>query len=491
MIEVLIAMVILTVTALAIATLMNSATHNTFRTEQDQVVVNRLQNELERIRQLPFSQVALTARPPSSTQAGNPGQRVAEDRTHFDLNRNGTNTKPLAYAGGTTPEGQPVGCGATGQPVCGVNPGPEPFQSGDVTGKIYRYVTYPGVPANCPGCSPNYFKRIIVIIQLDTTPAGGAHVYQEIQSNMSSPDAVPGNNPVPPCDPTQDCADQQVATFWLTDTPCISSTRVAPTSDHATHDTRGTCPDNVQTGTTRGAPDLMLDAPPPGAGTDPTYDYSNDVDRSETPKLGLTMLKPQTVPGCALQVTGNASNQTLDLPSAEANPQNEMHTWLSNPLNSAFATLTSADATLELWTKSVSGAAYQGDLCVYVFKRVIVQQTLPGNITNTFRVDSPATIDLANAYLEIQKATWPQTWTKVSSGRFDVKMLSVDTILNQLSSSGVPGTLTSPEQRLGLALAVNRSGTSGDALDTMYDHPTFDSRFEFDTTKGTCILPCS
>jgi prepilin-type N-terminal cleavage/methylation domain-containing protein len=488
MVEVLIAMVILTVTALAIATLLNSANHNTFRTEQDQVVVNRLQNELERIRQLPFNQVALTAQPQTSSQAGDPGQRVSADRAHFDLSQNGTNTRLLAYAGGVTPDGKPMGCGGTGQPVCGVNPGPETFQSGDVSGKIYRYVTYPGVPANCPGCSADYFKRIVVIIKLDTTPAGGAHAYQEIQSDVSSPDATPSSNPVNPTQTT----DQQVATFWLTDTPCNSSARVAPTSDHATHNTRGTCSNGMQTGTTRGAPDLMLDAPPPGSGTDPTYNYSMDVDRSDTPRLGLTMVRPSTVANCALQVTtGNGLNQTMDLPLLETNPQVEMHTWLSNPLTSTFTTLTSADATLELWTKSVGGAAYQGDLCVYVFKRITVQQTLPGNITNTFVVDSPAVINLANPYLEIQKATWPQAWTKVSSGAFDVKMLSVDTVLNALTSSGIPGTLTSPQQRLGLALTVNHAGTSGDALDMMYDHPTFDSRFEFDTTKGTCILPCS
>ena len=132
LVEVLIAAVILTLTALAIATLSTGATHGTYRAEQDQVVVNRLQNELEHIRQLPFNQVALSGRPLSSTQLNDPGQRVSANGTQFDLNRNGTNTKPLAYAGGTTPEGNAVGCGASGQPACGVNPGPEPFQSGDV-----------------------------------------------------------------------------------------------------------------------------------------------------------------------------------------------------------------------------------------------------------------------------------------------------------------------------------------------------------------------
>jgi hypothetical protein len=487
-VEVLVAAVILALSALAIATLSSGATHSTFRAEQDQVVVNRLQNELEHIRQLPFSQVVLTAKPTHSTDIADPAARVSADGTQFDLNRNGTDTKLLAYAGGTTPDGKPVGCGGTGQPACGVNPGPEPFQSGDVSGKIYRYVTYPGVPANCPGCSADYFKQIVVAIRLDTTPAGGVHAYQEIQSTVASPDATPSSNPV---DPTQ-TTDQEPATFWLTDTPCNNTTRVAPTSDHDTHNTRGDCTDGGQTGITRGAPDLMFTAPPSGSSSDPTYNYSTDVTRDETPRLGLTMLRTESVAGCALQVaTSTGLNQMLDLPTAETNPRFKMHTWLSEPLTSTFAPLTSADATLELWTKSVGGTVYQGDLCVYVFKRITVLQTLPGNVTNTFVVDSPATINLAQPYLEIQKATWPQTWTKVSSGTFDVKMLSVDSVLSALSANGVPGTLTSPSQRLGLALTVNNSGTSGNALDTMYDHPTFDSRFEFDTTQGTCIVDCS
>ena len=72
------------------------------RREQEQVVANRLQNELEHIRQLPFSQVALAGKPVPSNQVADPSARVSADGTHFDLNRNGTNTKPLAYAGGTT-----------------------------------------------------------------------------------------------------------------------------------------------------------------------------------------------------------------------------------------------------------------------------------------------------------------------------------------------------------------------------------------------------
>jgi Tfp pilus assembly protein PilV len=490
-VEVLIAAVILALTALAIATLSTGATHGTYRAEQDQVVVNRLQNELERMRQLPFNQVALTSTPQTSTQANDPGQRVSSGGTQFDLNRNGTNTKPLAFAGGTTPEGNPIGCGAAGQPACGVNPGPEPFQSGDVSGNIYRYVVYPGVPGGstgCPGCSPDYFKRIIVVITLDTTVAGGTHPYQEIQSNVSSPDAVPSNNPVPPCDQNTECPDQQSAVFLLTDTPCVNPTRVAPSS-HDTHNTRGRCTDGGQTGLTPGAPDLMLNAPPDTAVGQPP-NYSEDVTRSEDPKIGLALLRTTSVPGCAAQVlTGNAPNQTLDLNESEDTPQLKIHTWVTNDLNSDFGALTTADATLELWTKSLGGAAYPATLCVYVFKRIRINENLNG--TNTeFVVDTPATINLNAPYLAISKATWPQQWAKVTTDRFDVNMLSVDDVLNQLQSQVPAAQFTQVGQaRLGLALTVAQ-GSGGDALDVMYDEGTYDSRFELDTPKNTCVIPC-
>jgi Tfp pilus assembly protein PilV len=488
-VEVLIAAVILTLTALAIATLSTGATHNTFRAEQQQVVVNRLQNELERIRQLPFNQVALTSKPAQSNQIADPSARVSADGAHFDLNRNGTNTKPLAYAGGTTPEGNPLGCGASGQPACGVNPGPESFQSGDVSGKIYRYVVYPGIPPDCPGCSPDYYKRIIVAIRLDTTAAGGTHAYQEIQSNVSSPDAVPSNNPVPPCDQSTECPDQRSAMFWLSDTPCIDTSRIAPSS-HDTHNTLGRCTNGGQTGPTRGAPDLMVTDPPDVAPGDP-YDYSQDVERTENPKPGLALLRTTSASGCAAQVlSGNAPNQTLDLGESETTPQLKLHTWVTNQLNSTFGALTSADATLELWTKSLGDAAYPGTLCVYVFKRIRVNEFVNG--TNTaFVVDAPAIINLSTAYLQISRATWPQAWSKISTERIDVKMLSVDEILNQLHAHDPEAQFTEIGQpRLGLALTV-ALGTGGDALDVMYDESTYNSRFELDTPKDVCVIDCT
>jgi len=486
-VEVLIAAIVLTLSALAVLTLASSATRNTFRSEQSQVVVNRLQDELEHIRQLPYAEVALTAPPQHSSEVGSPAQRVSTDGTHFALSRTGSSPKRLAYAGGLTPDGEAVGCGATGQPSCGIDPGPQSFQSGDVSGKIYRYVAYPGVPADCTGCSADDLKRVVVAIRLDTTAAGGSRTYQELQSNVANPDAVPSSNPV---DPTQ-TTDHQIATFSLTDTPCNNTSRVPPTTNHFTHNTRGTCENGGQTGEMRGAPDLMLTDRETGSDSDPTYDYSQDVTRDESPSpYGLAMLPTQSTPDCALQVlSGNAPNQMLDLP-LESNRQLKTHTWLSNELNSTFAGLESVDSTLELWTKSVGGTAYQGEICVYVFKRITVSQQLPGLPATNLVVDDAALIDNAvRMYQPYSKLTWPQQWTRISVP-MHLQMNTVTSVLNRLGSQ-LPGTLVTVGQpRLGVAITVDGSGTSGEALEFMYDHATLDSRFELDTPRGICVVPC-
>jgi len=202
------------------------------------------------------------------------------------------------------------------------------------------------------------------------------------------------------------------------------------------------------------------------------------------------MLPTQSTPDCALQVlSGNAPNQMLDLP-LESNRQLKTHTWLSNELNSTFAGLESVDSTLELWTKSVGGTAYQGEICVYVFKRITVSQQLPGLPATNLVVDDPALIDNSvRMYRTYSKLTWPQQWTRISVP-MHLQMNTVTSVLNRLGSQ-LPGTLVTVGQpRLGIAITVDGSGTSGEALEFMYDHATLDSRFELDTPRGICVVPC-
>jgi hypothetical protein len=475
-VEVVVAALILTVSALALLGLTDAASRNTYRAEQSQVVVNRLQAEMERIRQLPFSEVALESAPPTSSDPALPASRVAG--TQFAVQRNGTGAAPLAINGGTTPGGEPVSGGQ-------VNPGPQAFTSGDIHGTIHRYVVYPGVPANCPGCRADDLKRVIVAIALDDTASGGERVYQEIQSEVANPDTVPEDNDLPPC-----CGNEPgSATFYITDTPCNNTTRQPLTGDHLTHNTRRLCSDGLKTGGTPGAPDLMATDPPPtpDSGAEPFNDYATDVEPTQDPltDAGLTLREPSTN-GCLLDTPTLGLNRTIDFLGGETAPEQRMHMWLSNPTTTDFRLLTAATADLNLWTKTINGQPYGGKICIWVFKRVTLNLPLLGPIS----VDIPAIniqpplIDAE--HFEFQRAFWPQEWTEI---RVPMQFIWATDAITSLG-----GTLIG-EPRLGLAITVERGFTGGgelggggaSGLEFMYDHRERDSRLVINSEEDLIL----
>jgi hypothetical protein len=471
-VEVVVAALILTMGALGVLTIGDAATRNTFRAEQSQVVVNRLQAELEHIRQLPFSEVALTSPPPISSDPDNPGNRVTG--TQFALGSGGTDPAPLATNGGTSPGGATIRRGV-------IEPGPEPFQSGDVKGQIYRYVVYPGLPANCADCSADDLKRVVVAVTLDTTGSGGERTYQEVQSDVANPDTWPGDNALPP---TGGEEGDDLATFWLTDTPCSQSSREPLTGNHSAHNTRGICSQGMQTGNERGAPDLMFNEQPPAsdAGTGTLYDYALDVEPAQNPTedFGLNIVEPTGSESNGCLLTAPTQGE-LDFPllNTETAKHNKVHVWLSNPLNNDFQQLTVADGTLELWTKSINGANYPGRICIWVFKRFAATNSSGQSLT----IDLPAVnLDppLVDApHFEFQRNPWPQQWAEVS--------VPLDFVW--ADSLSVLGGLTVTEPpRLGLAITVERAGTGGPGLEFMYDHPDFESRLEVQNDEGLSLL---
>jgi hypothetical protein len=472
-VEVVVAALILTFGALGVLAIGDTASRNTFRAEQSQVVVNRLQAELEHIRQLPFSEVALSAQPSSSSDPGNPGSRVSG--TTFALNEDGTNPRPLAINGGTTPGGTEIADGA-------IDPGPEEFVSGDVHGRIYRYVAFGGAPADCDGCSADDLKRVVIAVELNSTATGGERIYQEVQSEIANPDTAPADNDLPE---TGGEEGDDVATFWLTDTPCDQTSRQPLAGNHNLHNTRGICSQGLQTGPTKGAPDLMFNAQPPetDAGTGTVYDYATDVEPAQNPldDIGTNVLKQSSSSPTGCLLNAPLLSQ-LDFPalSTETEKQKKVHMWLSNPLNSDLQMLTSADATLEMWTKSINGASYSGRLCIWVFKRFAAVNLLGQTVT----VDIPAlNVDppLTNvAHFEFQRNTWPQAWSEISVPMHFIWAADALNVLSGLTLTGPP--------RLGLAITVDRGGTSGTGIEFMYDHPDFESRLEVQNDQGFSLL---
>jgi type II secretory pathway pseudopilin PulG len=492
-VEVVVAAMILIVGALAVLGLADAATRTTYRAEQSQVIVNQLQAEMERMRQLPFDEMALTGPPETSTDPASPASRVSG--TNFALGRDGADPRPLAVQGGMTATGDPVGCGAVGEPACGIDPGPESFESGDVTGKIYRYVVYPEIPSDCPGCTQDDLKRIVVAITLDDTASGGTRSYQEIQSDIVTDRDRDGTVPT-----NTGGDDDEIATFWLTDTPCDSITRndVSPT-DHDTHNTRGECSVGLKSGgTTSGAPDLMFNDQPAESegGGNPFIDYAADVEpvTNQTLDKGLQILKPTENGSTGCLLTAPTTSQ-LDFPTASPEPNKhlKMHTWLSNELDPNFSPLTTSSATLELFTRTVNGVGdLQGKVCYWAFKRVELVGVKSGGGTVNYHVDLPAVVvnNSSLRYGQFTRAFWPSDWQEVS---MPMNLIFTDVAgwLDgvDLSALGLTSLAVSGEPRLGLTLQVEKANTTGGGLEFMYDHPNFASRLE--VQSATCILECS
>jgi hypothetical protein len=484
MAEVMVAMLILAAGSLAVLNLITAGAHSSYRNEQSQVVSDRLQQEMERILQLPYDKVALTGVPQHSNDTSSPAWRV--QGTSYAVQQDGTQPAALVYNGSALNGGGSV-CDQAHE--CGnVDPNPTPFTNGDVSGMIYHYVVWQDDPTcvvggtdYCPGTQD--LKRVIVAIALNNTAVGGVHRYQEIQAQLSNPAAEPTDNTNPAsgggCIGGSDCSGGQCTgtnctfptpwTFWLTDTSCNNSTRQALVGDHLLHSTDGNCSTGTKDssncgvlGCTPGAPDLMVTGAPPQSAETPLYNYSNDLLPDHK---GLIMPKPSSTLGNGCLT--NSLFQPLQssgslLPDPDTTRAQTIHKWVTAPVPSGFNISLTGDATLDLWTKSVGGVSYSGNLCIWLFRRTVVAG-LP--------VDTPVTTVSGNlSYFTYSKNPWPTGWTELHIPlKFNV------------------GVTLAPASQVGLALQVERAGTSGGGLNFLYDEPTFDSRLQVNTT--TNLLP--
>jgi type II secretory pathway pseudopilin PulG len=463
-VEVMVAALLLAVTAIAVFGLVDAATRNNYRAEQSQVVNDRLQREMEQVKQVPYDQLALTSLPTHSNAANDPNSRVSG--TTFDVDEGaGSDYQPLVYNGGNSQE--------SGGAVSGgvVDPGPTPFQSGDVKGEVYRYVTWEH-DAACSNCGQDWFKHVVIAVALDPTASGGTRTYQEVQGKLSNPNAGLSKCPAGSSGCTNPGGpDPTPWTFWLTDTPCSSSARQPIAGDHLSHDALGQCSAGLKTGppgsggANAGAADLMFTqaAPCTNSGCnpqDPLYDYATDVEPQQNADLDKGLqLTPPSANGCLLS-TGNQPaplNNLLELPSSEANPQLKAHKWLSPQIPSGFTDVTlDGDGELDLWTQTINGGVYGGKICVWLYV-----QTASGSDAATSNLDVTGN----PSYFTYSKSTWPNNgWAEIQVPlRFSAVTLSAGS-------------------RLGLAITLEKQGTpSSSGLQFVYDHPSFDSRLEVDT----------
>lgn len=429
-VETLVAAVILVLAVLATFTAYDAGTRATFRAQQSQVRLGRAQQEMEKIRALPYDQIAMTFLPGFSSDPSDPRNRVQNGT--FNLQRNGANYATMVVNGGTRIGGGPVSGGV-------IDPGPEHFQSGDVGGDIYRFVVWQKNNGCDPQtCTSQDLKRVIILVKPETTIAGGSRDYVEIHSDFIDP-ADSSISDLPPSD-GQRVTGQQ---FWLTDTPCDSddgTTRQGISGPHWLHNTFGSCGDGLQTGTTAGAPDTLIPALPPGDSSTPVYDYQSDWEPSPDTDVGI-QIQPVSSGGCNWRGSG-------------ADPQTTFHTWVTDPMNSSFVitrdSTLNRNATLVFFSKTINDAQQRGKICAWLFVRS------PSG-TDTALPGSPFTYTAAS---------WPKLF---GSGT----PLAMDMGATQTVPAG---------SRLGLAVGVGDRSETEAALEFMYDHPRYPAQLEVQTT---------
>jgi prepilin-type N-terminal cleavage/methylation domain-containing protein len=454
-IEVVIATLVVSLGALATFGMLSAATKNTQRAKATQVALDRAQQELEALRALSNEELALTATPPHSSDSLDPNYRVNAASATFALTRE----PPADYRKLVVNEGEVWGESGEEGVISGgtIDPGPVAFDSGDVSGEIYRYIVWRNDETcgeECPG--PQDFKEIVVAVKLDTPGSqAGERGYVEVRSNFVDPKDSEANDPIPDANGDVVTAQQ----FFLTDTQCASTgttERQDITGDHLLHNTFGTCADGPQTGTTNGAPDaLLLGAPPDPAPSDPNdpplYDYSDD-----------TYLEPTPDTDRGLQIRRDDTAECHYVPTGTTNPESQVHRWVTDPLEADFTL--SESVTLEFYTRTLNDESHTGQLCVYLFKRH--EEGSPLVATDTLLTNKSGGTPY---WFYKPKATenWP-------AGKWERRRL-------EMIFNGAPYTIPAGD-RLGVALSVERANTPADAIPIMYDHPNLQTRLEVDTS---------
>lgn len=473
-IEVMVATLVLLTAAFGALQVLISSSQVNYRAEQATVVIERAQAEIEAIRALPFEEVALTAPPAMSTDSSSPASRVSLSCTNqsvslngcFAQNQNGSEEAPLVVEDGLLEEGGMVEGAA-------ISPGPKPFETGDVSGTIHRYVVWENddncSDGQCPGTQD--FKRVIVAIEIDGG-SGGERAYRELQADFADSEAGRDSEPRP-----TDIEDTVAQSLYLSDTTCNQVSRDSPTSDHRAHNTLGDCSAGKQTGGTPGAPDLLTTSPPvldpnfPDT-EQPEYDYSNDP----FPIFMEPLLEPDEDKGRQMLPRSLA---TCDFTLLETLTERlglnvgkkYLNRWVTEEIpdtGGGAGFVIDGDAVLELNTRRMRGLTlidpFGATLCVEVFIR-----DEAGNDTPLKNGEEDG-----KEYFRFPQTNWPHEWTELSIP------------MDLQDPSGSETIAVEPGERLGISLAVHlvnvNPPTANPFISFMYEHPGYKSRLEVETT---------
>jgi len=456
-VEVLVAIFIVSIAALVTFGLMTDATRNVERAKANQIAVEFAEQELERLRSEPDERLAMTSPLPGhSTNPFNPNYRIRDDE--FALTR-----EPLGEYGQLVHNGGEIEGVGTSEDGGFLSKGTvvpsEPFESGNVKGKVYRYVVWRN-DAACGAACPTQqdYKQIVVAVRVDSAPNDPTqHGYFEVQSKFINPKR--NSDTDPPKNSTGGYTTAQQ--FYLSDTPCAASgetVRVEPTADHLLHNTLGVCANGLKTGSKEpGAPDALTLSPPappeePAVAT--LHDFASDV---------YLEPNPDTDKGLQIPVSTSTNCKSFT-PTGTEHPESLVHRWVTDKMPIDFEI--TGNVTFEFYSRTLNNQPYSGGLCIYLFKRTETGSTWSDTRLKNFLGSTEYWSYAPTGYWPLSEAQPPLEWKRVR-------------VTMELSKT--PEKILK-DDRFGLALSVDPAHTNASAIPIMYDFPTMASRLEVDTS---------
>jgi prepilin-type N-terminal cleavage/methylation domain-containing protein len=434
LVELLIAMALTAVGVAATLSVFGASGRTTVISQNTEVGAQQAQAELDRLSKLKYGELALTSAPSNSPNPKNPNYRVSG--TNFDV-RTGL-TEPLVTEAGE---------GATAK----VDPGPSTFAVGQngstITGKIYRYVTWrdENCPTNvCDGAQNT--KRVIVAVSLDPIANSVQRAPMWFSTVIADPSAAPPGYTGTSGGNTSGGSGTSAQIFYLYDQPCDDEdwndfSYVAPTGAHVTRstaqtgpspDTNSTCDNSFSTR----QPDLMGTVPPPGNSSTPIYEYSADLAGDYLG--GLAMMRKGT--------TCRRSYSTSDASSTAVPNKWAVHAWTTPEFESSFRL--SGRATVSIWTETLGDVSGRGFLCATLVERHVKSGVPTDAVVASTSYDVPA---------------WPASPRRLSFTFAVSPQVDIDT-----------------DNQLVLVLHLREESAQDVAI--LYDHPSYQSLLEVETT---------
>lgn len=368
LIEVMVAIMVLTVGMLAVLTTLDAARQLTLLSERRESMTHVAQRELERLQALSWNELALSSAPTHSIEEANPDYYVDRSPAKCtEVEKGGcfaygksSEEEPLVVASGGKLSPTPSGRSCSESSTSGViSVGACEWSSGTsgharLSGDIYDFVTWHEESICTTGkCTIDSEKRLTVVVTA-TTPSSG-HATRAVTASVliPEPSATSGNpaaNPEITCGASKEACIQGIAKgkatiYTLHDTPVEGVEQTA--ENHAVHDTVAPSSSEctaTKTTSTCPKPDLMSST---GPRYERLYNFSSPLDPAGY--AGGRLLQPSAE--CSAEPSGGNAAEEL---------------WVTEPQSSA-VTLLGAGG-IDVYTESVNNAIVTAKLCIGIYE---------------------------------------------------------------------------------------------------------------------------